>query len=65
MSCLAHKPQPVNKQTNEQDDHVDFVETLLLVRFYNFCVFVYVFTFVFWIVMLFMSVMCCLWRDKE
>jgi len=26
---------------------------------------VYVFAFVFWIVLLFMSVMCCLWRNKE
>ena len=41
----------------------DVVWDFLLVRFYNFCVFVYVFTFVFWIALL--SVMCCLWRNKE
>jgi len=41
----------------------DVVWDFLLVRFHNLCVFVYVFTFVFWIVLL--SVMCCLWRNKE
>jgi len=56
--------EPITSYTLTDSPHCPDIEHTYWIHT-DFRVFVYVFTFVFWIVLLFMSVMCCLWRNKE